>query len=216
MYGNFKRNKLCVGLREEKPMTQQHEATTERLVGIIADIKIKRKSGQLTVRRGEGLTSEEGTLVFVRGQMTQASVGRRNGSEALNWLSTWQQARYIFISTSSEAEVSTEFAPLPSSSFGTTTNNPSRHLEQIDTDRLEAAQPLAYGVPHVTVDLDEATTRLEQAGLPRAYRRLYLLIDGHRSAIELVPLSGKKAEEVRNMLYDLEWLGIIRIVNPSA
>jgi hypothetical protein len=86
----------------------------------------------------------------------------------------------------------------------------------VDTDRLESPYPLAYGVPRPTVDLEEATKRIEQAGLSRTHRRLYLLIDGHRSAIELIPLIGKQAEEVRNMLYDLEWLGVIRILNPPS
>ncbi|MGH2506872.1 MAG: hypothetical protein ACRDHZ_05585 [Ktedonobacteraceae bacterium] len=45
-------------------MTQQGEATTDRLVGIIASIKMERRSGRLMVRRGEGLTAEEGTLLF--------------------------------------------------------------------------------------------------------------------------------------------------------
>ena len=195
-------------------MAQQREATTDRLVGLIAGIKVKRKSGQLVVKRGEGPASEEGTLTFVKGQITHAGVGRRSGSDALNWLSTWRHARYIFIPAASEGEA--RFSPLPSSSFGTTVTNPRLDMVRIDTDRLEATQPLAYGVPHTTVELDEALARLKRSELSRAHRRLYLLIDGHRSAIELVPLSGKKAEEVRNMLHDLEWLGIIRIVNPPA
>jgi hypothetical protein len=197
-------------------MAQQHEATTDRLVGIIASIKMKRRSGQLMVRRGEGLTSEEGILIFERGQMTQASVGRRNSSDALNWLSTWRQARYTFIPTASETGELTLFSPPPSSPFGTTVTNPNLEIARNDTDRLEPPQPLAYSVPHATVELDEAITRIERAGLTRAHRRLYLLIDGHRSAIELIPLIGKKAEEVRNMLHDLEWLGVIRMINPPA
>jgi len=197
-------------------MAQQREATTDRLVGLIANIKMKRKSGQLVVRRGEGLTSEEGTLIFVQGQMMQASVGRRTGSDALNWLSTWRQARYTFIPTASETSVSTLFSPLPSSSFGTTGTHPSLQIVRIDTDRLQSPQLLAYSVPRVTIELDEAMARIKRAELSRTHRRLYLLIDGHRSAVELVPLIGKPAEEVRNILYDLEWLGVIRIANPPA
>jgi hypothetical protein len=200
-------------------MAQQREATTDRLVGIIANIKMERRSGQLTVRRGEGLTSEEGTLTFQQGQITRANVGRRSGSDALNWLSTWGRARYIFIPTVSEAEVPGTFSSLPSSSPGARTTNPAFPVTRVHTDRLESTRSpaLAYGVPRATVELSEAAERIEQAGLSRAHRRLYLLIDGQRAAIELVPLLGKKAEEVRNMLQDLEWLGVIRISNlPPA
>lgn len=194
-------------------MAQQREATTNRLVGIIAEIKLERRSGQLIVKRGKGLASEEGMLIFVKGKITQAHAGRRSGPEALNWLSTWGQTRYIFTPTIVEDAPET-FFPLSTSSTGSAGTYPHLQASRIDTDRLETPQPLAYGVPHAIVGFTEASNRIENAGLSRAHRRLYLLIDGHRSAIELVPLLGKKAEEVRNMLHDLEWLGVIRIVNP--
>lgn len=197
-------------------MAQQHETTTDRLVGIIASIKLERRSGQLTVRRGEGLTIEEGTLTFRQGQITLANVGRRNGSDALNWLSTWRQARYIFTPTASEANAPTTFHTLPVSSPNMVATHPGPPIARVNTDDLDSPLALAYGIPHTTVELNEAMARLEKAGLSRAHRRLYLLIDGHRSAIDLVPLSGKKAEEVRNMLHDLEWLGVIRIANPPS
>lgn len=197
-------------------MAQQGEATTDRLVGIIASIKLERRSGQLTVRRGEGLTSEEGKLVFSQGQITQARIGRRSGSDALNWLSTWGQARYIFMPTAPEANTPTIFPTSPASSLSMVAIQTGLPVGRVNTDSLDSPLALAYGIPHTTVELNEATARLEKAGLSRAHRRLYLLIDGHRSAIELVPLSGKKAEEVRNMLHDLEWLGVIRITNPSS
>lgn len=196
---------------------QRHETTTDRLVGIIASIKLERRSGQLTVRRGEGLTTEEGTLIFRQGQITMASAGRRNGSDALNWLSTWGQARYIFTPTASEANAPTTFPTLPaSSSNAAVATHPRLPIARVNTDDLDSPLALAYGIPHTTVALGEAIVRIEKAGLSRAHRRLYLLIDGRRSAIELVPLSGKTAEEVRNMLHDLEWLGVIRIANPPS
>src|SRR5258706_16334152 len=96
-------------------MAQQREATTDRLVSIIASIKMERKSGQLRVRRGEGITSEEGILTFIQGQVMQASIGRRSGADALNWLCTWGQARYIFTSPGSDERIELSFSTLPSS-----------------------------------------------------------------------------------------------------
>jgi hypothetical protein len=196
-------------------MAQQRETTTNRLVGIIAGIKMERRSGQLIVRRGEGLAEEEGRLIFVQGQIMQASVGRRNGAEALNWLSTWRQARYIFLPANARADEALPFLSLSSSSPEKVTN-PNLRIAQIDTDRLERLYPLAYGIPYPTIESDKAMQRIAQAGLSRAHRRLYLLIDGRRSAVDLVPLSGRKAEEVRKMLHDLEWLGVIRVSNPPV
>jgi hypothetical protein len=198
-------------------MAQQREATTDRLVSIIATIKLERKSGQLRVKRGEGLTSEEGILTFIQGQITQASVGRRNGADALNWLSTWGQARYIFTAPGSDEETTLVFSTLPSSSPGRSATNPGLRAAQVHTDKLET-EPLPGNnpeVPRICVDLNEATTRIERAGLPRSHRRLYLLIDGHRSIDDLEPLIGKKNEEVRSMLHDLQWLGIIQLSSRS-
>lgn len=194
-------------------MAQQREATTDRLVGIIATIKIERKSGQLRVRRGEGLTSEEGMLTFIHGQITQASVGRRSGAEALNWLSTWGTTHYVFTSPDSDEEIELAFSTLPSSSSGRTATNPGLQAMQVNTDRLatEPRQANSHEVPRICVTLHEATERIEHSGLSRSHRRLYLLIDGRRSTNELEPLIGKKNEEVRSMLHDLEWLGVIQI-----
>lgn len=197
-------------------MAQQREATTDRLVGIIASIKMERRSGQLTVRRGEGLMSEEGRLVFVQGQVTEAQVGRRSGADALNWLSTWGSARYTFTSPVTDKEgASRRFTPVPMTSHGKVTS-PLRPLAPINTDKLESGSShiLSNGVPHITVTFAEATARIERAGLSRVHRHLYQLIDGQRTTLELVPLVGRKAEEVRNMLHDLEWLGVIRVEGP--
>ncbi len=195
-------------------MARQREATTNRLVDIIASIKMERRSGQLTVRRGEGPLAEEGMLIFREGQITRARVGRRIGPEALNWLSTWGQTHYLFSTDASDISGPATSPLVPSSPRLAT--YPHLQVSRIDTDRLDAPYPLAYGVPYATIALTDALQRIEQARLSRAHRRLYLLIDGHRSAIDLVPLSGRTATEVRRMLYDLEWLGIIRIANPPA
>ena len=196
-------------------MAQQREAVTNHLVDLIAAIKIERKSGQLRVKRGEGLTSEEGILIFIQGQITQANVGRRHGSEALNWLSTWRQTRYIFISPGSEEE---PFLSLSSPLQGTMLSRTGLPPKQVHTDRLET-EPLTgqhHEIPRSCVEFHEATTRIERSGLPRSHRRLYLLIDGHRSIDDLEPLIGKKMVEVRSMLHDLEWLGVIRIAESLS
>jgi hypothetical protein len=161
--------------------------------------------------------AEEGTLTFMQGQITQASAGRRRGSDALNWLSTWKQARYVFTPLASDEELPIILSAFSSSADKMATN-PGLPTARVNTDRLESPHLLtqAYGIPYPMVKLSEATECIQRAGLSRSHRRLYLLIDGHRSAIELVPLAGKSAEEVRNMLHDLEWLGIIKITNPPA
>lgn len=200
-------------------MAQQREATTDRLVSIIAHIKMERKSGQLRVRRGEGPTTEEGSVTFAQGQVTRASVGRRNGVEAVNWLSTWGHARYLFLSVSGEVEVPFT-CPLPDLSTGGASTSPTLPATRVNTDRLDTGglrlTPLpAEEVPRPCMQIQQASVQIEHAGLSRAHRRLVLLIDGHRSVHELAPLIGKSADETRSMLHDLEWLGIVQITASS-
>lgn len=194
-------------------MAQQREATTDRLVGIIARIKMERKSGQLRVKRGEGLTSEEGVLTFIQGQVTQASVGRRSGANALNWLCTWGQAHYVFTSPGSgeEGGLSISSATVATTGQISATLDPTAQIRR--TDRLET-EPLEHinrEVPRASIEVRRALARIERSGLPRSHRRLFLLIDGHRSIDDLGSLSSKKSEEIRNMLHDLEWLGVVQV-----
>lgn len=197
-------------------MAQQRETTTDRLVSVIASIKLEHRSGQLIVKRGEGPTLEEGTLTFVQGQVTQARAGRRIGSDAFNWLSTWKQARYIFTPAASGGEISKTSTSVPASpSSNGAMISPDAPATWADMDRLKPMhlRTPGYEVPHVMVNLSAAIARIDQVNLSRSYRRLYMLIDGHRSVVELVSLIGKSVEEVRTMLQTLERLGVIRIIN---
>lgn len=196
-------------------MAQQREAATDHLVDIITALKMERHSGWLEVKRGEGLTSETGILTFLRGRVTQARAGRRSGAEALNWLSTWGQACYTFTSSASTGESAPFFPLLPSSSPGGDALQPNLRTKQVQTDKLGTELLATEGreVPRVCVPFNEAGKMIDQAGLTRSHRRLYLLIDGQRTASDLAPLLGKKAEEVHSMLHDLAWLGVVRITD---
>lgn len=97
-------------------MPQQRETVTDRLVNVIQVIQLGRKTGQLSVERGDGSTYEEGFISFAHGQVTQATTGQRSGLEALNRLSGWGGCRFTFISadthnTGSLPAVSTQSSP---------------------------------------------------------------------------------------------------------
>lgn len=192
-------------------MAQQRETATDRLISIITTIKLERQSGQLRVRRGEGLTSEEGILTFVKGQITQANVGRRNGADAVNWLSTWGQAYYIFFSAGLAVQPARDALTPPPNSAAEEENVTDRLVARANTDKL--GTEAGVRAPSVCMPLSEALARIEQSGLSRTHRRLFLLIDGRRSEYELAALLGKKVEEMRDMLLNLEWLGTIRLFN---
>src|SRR5205807_1135602 len=78
-------------------MSQPQDQVTHRLVTFIQSVQLRRGSGVLSAKRGEGANVEEGSIVFVNGQVTDAKVGRYTGSEAFNRLSTWENCHFSFV-----------------------------------------------------------------------------------------------------------------------
>jgi len=221
-------------------MSQQREAATDRLVSIIQLIQLGRRTGVLTVRRGEGVTLEEGTITFSNGQVTQTTAGRRTGSDALNWLTTWGSCRFTFASTAapdntsplpslpSQAIRETEAPTQPISQQSPIRQPPPvtpifrRQTEPLPTKessetRTTAPQsntptpPTAPTIPFRTRQIDSALRMIENMGLSRAHRRLFLLVDGQRSTEELVRLMGRSHNEVYSLLHDLEHATVLHI-----
>src|SRR5437016_1343832 len=93
--------KVFVRRRGVVVMTQRRGTTTDQLANVIQVIQLGRKSGTLNVERGEAASLEEGTITFVRGQITEAHVGRRNNQVALNWFKTWKACRFTFVPANS-------------------------------------------------------------------------------------------------------------------
>lgn len=78
------------------PGPRPQEQTAERAIALIRSLQQERRTGRLTLRRGSGITAEEGWIQFSDGQITAARAGRHQGAEARNWLSTWCACRYLF------------------------------------------------------------------------------------------------------------------------
>ena len=218
-------------------MVQQQEMITDRLVHVISSIQRGRRSGVLTVRRGEGIFVEEGTIVFANGQVSNANVGRRRGSEALNWLSTWKSCRYKFVPTEAKVQVSQPSLPEKSIAKSPPALGPPAHMTktrlpaqqtsmlsppegkdraQIEHERESIGDKgqvdtPASVAPYPTQQLDAALHMIEQRGLSRVHKQLFYLVDGRRSIVDLVRLTGKRGSEIYKLLGDLERAYVIRI-----
>jgi hypothetical protein len=93
-------------------MPEPREATTEQLSYVIHSMLLAHQTGILKVERSFGNIIEEGTIVFINGQVVQAaasqyrgaeaSIDQLRGVEALNRLSEWGFCRFIFLQTSVE------------------------------------------------------------------------------------------------------------------
>jgi hypothetical protein len=203
-------------------MPHQRETATDQLLNVIQVIQLGRKTGTLTVERGEGSGFEEGMITFVHGRATQAKVGQRVGAEAFKWLSSWGPCRFAFISTSSNGIALSHASP--TNTLKDTDSNLHAHRSPVnqqdgflvrDTGGRIGMWP-ANGLPPVSTaprrvsQLEEAFHLIEYLGLSRAHRRMFLLIDGYRSTSELVRLTGREEGEVRRLLSELERAGLIQ------
>ena len=213
----------------------QQETTTSSLISIIQSIQLAQENGVLIVRRGEGGTLEEGFIVFVNGQVTQATVDRRTGSGALNRLSTWGKCRYTFTNSRGEAQ-SLPSTPSPNLNGGQPAiadSHPHRQVPLAEkpadawnrptgpltwrTEKLRTVRgqtllfPAGLVILFPTQQMNEALRRIEQNRLSRLHRQIFLLIDGQRSFGEVVHLVGKSQGEVYKLLRDLEGIGVIHI-----
>jgi hypothetical protein len=191
----------------EKKM-QQRETATDRLADVINVIRLGRRTGMLTVERGQGTTFEEGSILFANGQIVQANVGILSGQEALAWLSAWGNCMFAFIE-----QPTNSFPALTSPSYTPSSNTPhARFGEQTrnNSPTTESLAKFVSGPPRRTKSIEEGLALLEQRGFSRTYRRLLLLIDGRRSIAELGRLVGHSEEEVARQLDELERAGFIQ------
>jgi hypothetical protein len=205
----------------------QQETATDRLIGVIQSIQMTQGNGVLTVRRGEGSTFEEGSIIFVNGQVKQTTVGMRSGAIALNWLSTWGQCHYTFAPLN-EWQMQ-QLNALPPAGAGNT-RPITRDLQSSTPALPERGQseplPPASGSrwerrplspPSTTSNkfypiqpLAAALREIEQNRLSRSHRQLFLLIDGQRTPQELARLTAKNEQDLQAVLRDLERIGVIR------
>lgn len=198
-------------------MSERRGTLTDRLANVIQVIQLGRKTGTLLVERGEGTTREEGSIIFVQGQITQAQGGQRTNQAALTWLSTWGTCHFTFV-TDASMKSTGPIKALPHTPHITTSQDtqslrvmPATPTQGNNTLELPAYSPQGARVPYRTRSADEAIALLNRAKLSRVHRHLLLLVDGRRTFAELVRLVGRKPEEVQKVLQDLQQIGVLQI-----
>ena len=207
-------------------MSQKRGTVTDRLLNVIQVLQLGKKTGHLTIERDEGKGQEKGEIIFVEGQVTQAYGGNLRGQEALNWLSTWGACRFIFVPATLEKTtnpLTTQTQPFSSSPKATqplplndtnpriTAATPSIRQKPEWTNTTAHAANASFGsaIPRRTRAVNVSFHLLDQAKLSRAHRHLFLLIDGNRTIVELVRLTGRPTEEILRLLQELEHIGVI-------
>lgn len=219
-------------------MSQQPKTETDRLANVIQVLQMGQKTGRLVVERNEGPQFEQGIITFVNGQVVQASVNQQQGPEIFEWLKGWGSCRFTFTpeQRSGTAGRIPALPPQPqppqTSTWGgpgyrtpTTTSSlpttfpgpfyPQQNNYPQTTGNTTGARPRTpsawLATPYRTRHIEEGMHLIEQMGLSRTHRRLFLLIDGGRTVRDLVRLMAHEPEAIQRLLQDLERAGVIQI-----
>lgn len=219
-------------------MSQQPKTETDRLANVIQVLQMGQKTGKLVVERNEGQQFEQGIITFVNGQVVQASINQQQGPEVFNWLKGWGSCRFTF-TTEQRSNTTGPMPTLSHQPQRSTWSGLSYHIHTPpDTSSLPATSPGPFhpqqngysqttgnitgarprtstawqvATPYRTRPIEEGMHLIEQMGLSRTHRRLFLLIDGGRTVKDLVRLMAYEPEAVLRLLQDLERAGVIQI-----
>lgn len=190
-------------------MTQRRVTATSRLSTVIDALLLGKKSGLLTVERGEGETFEEGTMTLMNGQVVNATLGRYRGRDAATKMFSWQACRFSFTPGAS-GNTGQVTSPLSESQTDTLyTRRPSYEPQQKSIPDPDILNRRPSASDFSSEFLENILLNLDRHGLSRTHRRLFLLIDGRRSVRELSALIGHTPSNTVNLLADLERNGFI-------
>ena len=188
-------------------MLDEQNIAVDHLVKIIQALQIGRTTGTLVATRGDGASYELGTLVFFNGRVAQARVGRREGREAFNLLSTWGKCRYNFVPSVTSVPPSTTEKTTDSLSEDNFIQSMQTEVHALPSEQERVNET----IPYRSKPLQYSLQVLSKKNLSRTHRNLFLLVDGSRRVVDLMRLLKLDENDVLALLYDLQDAGIITL-----
>jgi hypothetical protein len=187
-------------------MLDGQNIVVDHLVKIIQAFQIGRTTGSLIVTRGVGANYEVGQLVFLNGSVVRAKVGRREGREAFNWLSTWGKCRYTFVLSTTTEHVTGSLSGEYQNQF----------VQEEAKAALGESGQTNETVPYRSKPLEYSLQLLTKKSLSRMHRNVFLLVDGARKVRDLMRLLKLNENEVLTLLHDLQDTGVISLPIPLS
>ena len=203
-------------------MAKGRDITAENLNEVLQLARLRRQSGLLSVEHSQGGRLEEGEIFVQDGRPIYARVGQLAGQDAVNWLLTWRNVHFAFITD----------VPRPPANIAPITGpvtSPSRIPRQNANNSAEEASPQNRSTSN-TGSLPPPPPPLPPPGiewlvpqkrrvgedvlslpLTRRQRYIYFLVDGRRSVSDLSRTTGKTIQEVELILRELQEQGLISV-----
>jgi hypothetical protein len=211
-------------------MLRRVTTTVDSLANIIQTLANGSMSGHLIARRENDTGFEEGELSFAQGRIVKAKVAHRSGVDALNWMKTWKGCTFSFHPSKESKHIPALTPDVLNDPTDVPVRRNTAELEQVplvrrlsgengkksETAKVLAVRPDAMfpgAVPYRTEADDKALQLLKATEYGRVHRHIFLLVDGYRSVVELIRLTGRDKDEVVKALRDLEKLRVIHIPN---
>lgn len=197
-------------------MTQRRLIPTSQLSTVIDALQLGKKTGVLTVERGEGETFEEGTIIFLNGQVVNAVLNSYQGGGIVAKLFSWQACRFSFVAMLPEQISQRQGMPPLATGPAEAGMVDKRFPYEPGLTHPGGRDDLSrrpFHTAYTTGSLEAMLSMLDRQGFTRMHRRLFLLIDGKRSIEELALLSRRTPDEIMVLLTDLERAGFIQLVD---
>ncbi|MBV9230083.1 MAG: DUF4388 domain-containing protein [Chloroflexi bacterium] len=197
-------------------MTKGRDNPAERLGDVLELIQSRGQHGLLSVERFEAGRFEEGEIYFDGGKPVYARCGNMSGKEALSWLSSWRQIYFSFKKNAPRPRLFTEMppaiSPLPPSSPQSGQKAVRESSSEYKKAPVNSGSGFSYSDPGSIVPqrlrVDQDVLSLP---LTRPQRSIYLLVDGHRTLVDLARCVNKNIVDVIQLLAELQEHGLVSL-----
>lgn len=202
-------------------MTRGRDIAAESIGDLLEVARTRQRSGLLRAECAQNGRLEEGEIYLLAGQPIYARAGRLAGVEALNYVLSWRNIYFSFVSD----------VPRPPANIfsGLRPNNMTTPLDPDTRTLTPPPFPVTGGLrrnersARATVPPRESTTGIEHLipqksdserdvfslGLTRRQRLIYFMVDGQRAVADLARTTNKTVLEVELVLGELQELGLV-------
>ncbi|HEY0753425.1 MAG TPA: DUF4388 domain-containing protein [Ktedonobacteraceae bacterium] len=208
-------------------MTKGRDIAAENLGDLLEVARVQQRHGMLRAEYAQEGYLEEGEIYLFAGQPVYARAGRLIGIEALNYLLSWRNIRFAFV-TDVPRPPTNIFSSLR---YGSTTAPLGSRTQSLSPLQLPITGGLRWqareqrNMANSSVPPQESTSGIEilvpvkvgperdifSLGLTRRQRLIYFLIDGQRNVGDLARTTNKTVLETEVIINELQDQGLITL-----